>query len=545
MGIPIPDSGLRRRLGRLAGVVGTAVGGAQVAAECSARFGGEFARIAVGKSELTPPKGDRRWVDPAWTTNPLYRRIQQTYLASAQQIGRATVGIGQYADPDRAHQLEFFSRILVSGLAPTNYLPTNPAAVKETFDTAGMNLVRGVRNYATDVRRNGGMPTMVEPGAFEVGRDLALTPGSVVARDDVAEVLRYHPSTDTVHSRPVLVVPPPIGRYYFLDLRPGRSFVEYAVSRGLQTFMLSWRNPQQEQRDWDLDTYAQRVSDAIDTVREQTGSDDVNLIGFCAGGIIATTLLNHLAAVGDTRVHSMSYAVTMLDFEKKEQLGAFASPNLISFARRRSLRNGIISAREMGSAFTWMRPDDLVFNYVVNNYLMGRTPPTFDILAWNADGTNLPGALHAQFLDLFRGNHLTKPGAVTVLGTPVDLSTVTLPTFVSGAIDDHLTAWKNCYRTTQLLGGDDTTFVLSHSGHIASLVNPPGNPKSHYWTGRKPGPDPQQWLDHADRVTGTWWQAWADWVGSRSGERVPSPEPDNIENPLGPAPGRYVKDLPA
>ncbi|MGW0043376.1 hypothetical protein [Rhodococcus sp. NPDC003348] len=192
-----------------------------------------------------------------------------------------------------------------------------------------------------------------------------------------------------------------------------------------------------------------------------------------------------------------------------------------------------------------MRPDDLVFNYVVNNYLMGRTPPAFDILAWNADGTNLPGALHAQFLDFFRGNHLTKPGAATVLDTPVDLSTVTLPTFVSGAIDDHLTAWKNCYRTTQLLGGDDTTFVLSFSGHIASLVNPPGNPKSHYWTGGKPGADPQQWLDQADRVSGTWWEAWADWVGSRSGERVSSPELDNIDRPLGPAPGRYVRDLPA
>ncbi|MGW0043375.1 alpha/beta fold hydrolase [Rhodococcus sp. NPDC003348] len=308
MGIPMSGGGLRRRLGQVAGVVGGTVGGAQVVAECSARFGGEFTRIALGESEVTPPKGDRRWADPAWTTNPLYRRILQTYLASAQQIDRATDEIGQYADPDRAHQLKFVSRILVSGLAPTNYLPTNPAAVKETFDTAGMNLVRGARNYATDVRRNGGMPTMVEPGTFEVGRDLALTPGAVVARDEVAEVLRYHPTTDTVHSRPVLVVPPPIGRFYFLDLRPGRSFVEYSVSRGLQTFMMSWRNPQREQGDWDLDTYAQRVSDAIDTVREQTGSDDVNLIGFCAGGLIATTLLTHLAAVGDTRVHSMSYA---------------------------------------------------------------------------------------------------------------------------------------------------------------------------------------------------------------------------------------------
>ena len=274
----------------------------------------------------------------------------------------------------------------------------------------------------------------------------------------------------------MLVVPPPIGRFYFLDLRPGRSFVEYAVSRGLQTFLMSWRNPQKEQGHWNLDTYAARVSAAIDQVREISGSDDVNVIGFCAGGIISTTLLNHLAAQGDTRVHSMSYAVTMLDWGQPEQLGAFSSTRVLEFAKSRSRRKGLISARDMGSAFTWLRPDDLVFNYWVNNYLMGRKPPAFDILAWNADGTNLPGALHGQFLDIFAHNLLVKPKAYMVLGTPIELDRIKVPTFVVGAIADHLTTWQNCYRTTQLLGGD-STFVLSYSGHIASLVNPPVTPR--------------------------------------------------------------------
>jgi polyhydroxyalkanoate synthase subunit PhaC len=390
------------------------------------------------------------------------------------------------------------------------------------------------------------MPSMIEPGAFEVGRDLAVTPGAVVARDPVTEILQYAPATDTVFARPVLVVPPPIGRFYFLDLRPGRSFVEYTIGRGLQTFMVSWRNPAPEHGHWDLDTYAQAVLQAIDVVREVTGSPDVNLIGFCAGGIITTTVLNHLAATNDHRVHSMSYAVTLLDFGLRAPITAFSGRRLTAFAGRRSQRKGIITARQMGSAFTWLRPDDLVFNYWVNNYLMGQPPPAFDILAWNADGTNLPGALHGQFLDIFRDNLLTRRGQLSVLGTPLHLQTITVPTFVTGAVADHLTPWQGCYQTTQLLGGP-STFVLSYSGHIASLVNPPGNPKAHYWTGGTPGAEPGQWLADAGRKQGSWWEAWADWATARAGGRQPAP--DNLgseRHPIQcPAPRLYVRDLAA
>jgi polyhydroxyalkanoate synthase subunit PhaC len=271
-----------------------------------------------------------------------------------------------------------------------------------------------------------------------------------------------------------------------------------------------------EQGEWDLDTYAGRLADAIDSVRAISGSDDVNLIGFCAGGIIATTLLNHLAAAGDERVHSMSYAVTLLDFGEPAPITAFSDRGLLALARRRSRRRGVITSRQMGSAFTWMRPDDLVFNYWVNNYLLGEQPPAFDILAWNDDGTNLPGALHCQFLDIFEHNLLAEPGGMTVLGTPLQLDRITVPAFVTGALADHLTPWKGCYRTTQLLGGD-ATFVLSHSGHIASLVNPPGNPKAQYWTGAAPGSDPDAWLAGATSRQGSWWESWSEWALERSG----------------------------
>lgn len=280
-------------------------------------------------------------------------------------------------------------------------------------------------------------------------------------------------------------------------------------------------------------------------MREITGADDVNLMGFCAGGIIGTTVLNHLAATGDKRVHSMSYAVTLLDFGERAPISAFAGKGVLEVARRRSARKGIITSRDMGAAFAWMRPDDLVFNYLVNNYLLGKQPPAFDVLAWNADGTNLPGALHGQFLDIFRDNLLARPGALSVLGSPLDLERITVPTFVTGAVTDHLTPWTGCYRTTQLLGGE-STFVLSYSGHIASLVNPPGNPKAHYWTGPAPGPDPLAWQAAAVRRSGSWWEAWADWAFEHGGGDRSAPDTlGSRGHPvLEPAPGRYVRDLP-
>ena len=502
----------------------------------------ELGRVLVGTSTLAPAERDRRFTDPAWSQNPLFRRLVQAYLAAAGSLDALVDDLDAHVEDHRlAERARFAANILAAAAAPSNVLVTNPAGLKRAFDTGGASLLRGLRNLVGDLRHNGGMPATFEPGVFQVGRDLALTPGAVVAREPLAELIQYTPSTETVHERPILIVPPPIGRYYFLDLRPGRSFVEFAVANQLNTFLLSWRNPGPAQGSWDLEDYASTVLTAIDHVRAITGSPEVNLIGFCAGGIISSTVLSHLAVTGDPRVHSASFAVTMLDFGQRAPLTAYDNRTLLDLVGRRSKRAGVITSRQLGAAFTWMRPDDLVFSYVVNNYVLGERPPTFDILAWNADGTNLPAALHNTFLDLFHNNNLVEPGGLSALGTPVDLSRITVPTFVTGAVSDHLTPWKSCYRTTQLVGGD-TTFVLSYSGHIASLINPPGNPRAHYWHGGPSGADADTWLEQATRTQGSWWEPWAGWAKERSGARIPAPDaPGDAEHPvLDPAPGRYV-----
>ena len=531
--------------GSLVGGLAASLGQGRSVAREVVRLGVEVAKIAGGRSSVAPALSDRRFADPAWTENPMYRRLAQFYLAWAAGMGRVTDDLDT-ADSDwhTVERARFATGILVSALAPTNTVWSNPAALKHAFDTGGASLVRGFQNWLDDLRHNGGMPAQTNRDEFKVGRDLAVTPGSVIARDELAELLQYEPSTARVRSRPVLIIPPPIGRYYFLDLRPGRSFVEHAVGRGLQTFMLSWRNPSPGQGSWDMTDYASSILDAIDAVREVTGSEDVNLIGFCAGGLISTAVLNHLVEKKDRRVHSISYAVTLLDFSVPAPIGAFSSRAVLDLARRNSERKGVITAKSMGSVFTWMRPDDLVFNYWVNNYLMGEKPPTFDILAWNADGTNLPAGLHGQFLEIFAKNSLCRPGAMTVLGSPIDLSRISIPKFVTGAVTDHLTPWKGCYQTTQLIGGP-TTFVLSNAGHIASLVNPPGNPKASYYTGASPGPDPEAWLASATRHTGSWWEAWADWVTKQSGALKPAPTRTGSRKHKAdsPAPGLYVRDL--
>jgi polyhydroxyalkanoate synthase subunit PhaC len=528
----------------VAGGVLTAVARPLPLARESVRFARQGARILTGTDSPTPSPKDKRFADPAWSGNPVYRRLLQGYLSLGGSLSRLVddyeAAGHDWRDVERAR---FGASALTSLLAPTNTLLGNPAALKRAFDTGGRSVVRGVGHLLHDLRTNGGMPSQTDRSAFTVGVDLAITPGAVVSRDEVAELLQYTPTTERVRQRPLLIVPPPIGRFYFLDLRPGRSFVEHAVAQGFQVFLISWRNPTPEQADWDLDTYAGRIASAVEEVTAITGSPDVSTLAFCAGGILTSTVLNHLAAKGDPSIANAGFAVTLLDFDSRAPLGAFSSPQLLQLAGQGSKRAGIISARSLGLVFSWMRPDDLVFNYVVNQWLMGEDPPVFDILAWNADGTNLPATLHEQFLDVFRDNTLVEKGALTVLGTPVDLSRVSVPTFVTGAVNDHLTPWNGCYRTTSLLSGP-STFVLSNAGHIASLVNPPGNPKATYQVGGEPGPDAEAWRAAAESRTGSWWEAWTGWMLARSGEEVPAPTAlgDAQHPPLEPAPGSYVVD---
>ena len=501
----------------------------------------ELGKIAVGRSQVAPQKGDRRFADPAWTEHPGFRRTMQSYLLLSSTLEKMVEDAG--LDVKNERRALYALELLTDSLAPTNNFWSNPAAMKRAFDTAGVSVVRGMRNLVNDVLTNGGMPSTVDKRPFEVGRNIAVTPGAVVYRDEVIEVIQYAPTTETVYQRPLVMIPPQINKYYILDLAPGRSFVEYAVSQGVPFFAISWRNPTAEHRDWDLDTYVQACLTAAEVATEITGSDDCNLFGACAGGITMALLLGHLARRGSDLVNAATFVVTIMDTQVPSMVGMFSSPATLDYAIRRSRRKGYLDGAEMSRIFAWLRPNDLVWNYWVNNYLMGNDPPAFDILFWNADNTRLPAGLHAAFLELFKGNPLQEPGAIKVLGTPIDLWQVRIPTYVLGGMTDHIVPWQSAYGATQMLGGPNQ-FVLSSSGHIQSLVNPPGNPKASYRIDGPNAPDPESWLRGSTEVRGSWWEHWAEWIGEQSGGQVPAVARLGSERypAMEAAPGRYVHD---
>jgi polyhydroxyalkanoate synthase len=499
----------------------------------------ELGKIVVGRSEIAPSKGDRRFADPAWSDHPGFRRTMQSYLLMSSTLQKLV----EDADLDwkSKQQTRYVLELLTDSVAPTNSFLSNPAAIKRAFDTAGFSVLRGARNLVNDVRHNGGMPSMVDKRPFEVGRNIAVTPGAVVYRDEVIELIQYAPRTETVYQRPLVVIPPQINKYYILDLAPGRSFIEYAVTQGVPVFAISWRNPTAEHRDWDLDTYVQACLSAVEAATEITGSKDANLLGACAGGITMALLLGHLAARRSERVNSATFAVTIMDTQAPSMVGMFASPATIEQAIKRSRKKGYLDGAEMSRIFAWLRPNDLIWNYWVNNYLLGNDPPAFDILFWNADNTRLPAGLHADFLELFKGNPLREPGAIEVLATPIDLKKVRVPAYVLAGITDHIVPWASAYGATQMLGGP-SRFVLTSSGHIQSLVSPPGNPKASYWTDGPDEPNPQDWLRGAAQIKGTWWEHWARWMAEQGGDRVPAAARLGSDRhpPMEAAPGTYV-----
>jgi polyhydroxyalkanoate synthase len=504
-----------------------------------AAFAAEVTRIVSGRSSLEPDGGDKRFQDPTWRENPLYRATMQTYLAWRQGVHDLVEGAG--LGPKNAERARFAASLLTEALAPTNFLLGNPAAIKRALETGGGSLLRGLGNLLDDVGHNGGMPSQVDRSAFEVGRNLAASSGAVVFRNEVLEVIQYAPAGEHVYSRPLLLVPPQINKYYIIDLSPGKSLVEYAVERGIQFFAVSWRNPTPSERDWGMETYLEALSEAIDAVREITGSEQVNTLAACAGGITLMLLLSHLAAEGDGRVNSVTLLVTLLDTETEGVLGLFASDETIALAKLASRTKGVLRGDAMGRIFAWLRPNDLVWNYWVNNYLLGNDPPAFDILFWNNDTTRLPARLHGEFLDLFLLNPFRNPGALELFGRPVDVAKVRCDAYVVAGSADHITPWKTCYATTQLLEGK-REFVLSSSGHIQSIINPPGNPKARFFTNARLPADPDRWLAGAKAQAGSWWDHWSAWLVARSGERVSAPAALGSTNhwPLAAAPGTYV-----
>src|SRR3954447_2398629 len=500
----------------------------------------ELGRIGVGRSDVEPNKKDKRFADPAWSGNPLLRRLMQAHIATAQTAAKLVddADLG-WQDDER---IRFTLTNVVDALAPSN-TPLNPLLWKAMIDTGGRSAVRGARQLVRDLASPPRVPSMVESDGFTVGQDLAVTPGAVVFRSDVLELIQYEPTTPRVRAVPLLMVPPTINKFYIADLAPGRSIVEYYVNSGQQVFMVSWRNPDERHAEWGMDAYGRAVLDAMDAVEQITGSRQVALQAFCSGGIITSMLLAHLAARGKLdRVAAASFAVTVLDWERAGTVGALMDREAVREATEKSRRKGYLDGASLAEVFAWLRPNDLVWNYWVNNYLQGRAPAAFDILYWNADTTRMSAALHHDFIELALKNALVEPGKATMLGTPVDLSTVTVDAYVTAGIADHLCPWQACYRTTQLLGGR-SRFILSTNGHIASLVNPPTNPKSTFQVAGSTPPDPTDWLASAETVKGSWWPDYMSWLDERSGEQIPAPESlgGGLEV-LGDAPGTYVFD---
>lgn len=512
----------------------------------SAALGADYVKVASGTSDIAPERKDRRFTDEAFDKHPLYKRLAQAHLAGERAVDAFINELD--LDVKSRMRAEFVSNILTSAAAPTNTLPGNPAALRELRKTKGRSLVDGARHAIYDLRNNGGLPSMVDTRPFVPGETVAATPGAVVFSNPVLELIQYTPTTKKVGERPVFIIPPQINKYYILDLAPERSLIEHLVANGQQVFTISFRNPGAEQRDWGLDTYVAAILEGIDAALDITGSPDLNLLGVCAGGITMAAMLGHLAATGDERVNSATFLVTILDWEVPSTLGTFISRPVVNAGRRRSQASGMLDGADLGRVFAWLRPNDLIWNYWVNNYLMGKNPAAFDVLSWNVDSTNLPAALHSDFLEMAVGNTLTEPGKTICMDTPVDLSEVKVDAFVVGAVTDHITPWQGCYPTANLLGGA-TEFVLSSQGHIQALVNPSGNPKGSYHTNDAAAASDakvsaDEWLDGAEQHAGSWWDHWTVWLGERSGKKIAAPDAlGSARFPEGtPAPGTYVFD---
>jgi polyhydroxyalkanoate synthase len=503
-------------------------------------LGRELARVLEDKSELAPNSRDRRFADPLWKSSPGYRRWLQAYLA----LEKATAewAASQKLAPHSHDRLQFMLSLVLDAIAPSNF-PWQPEAVKRFRDSGGHSALDGVKNLWRDVRDNGGLPSQVDKKQFRVGSNIANTPGAVVLRGEVFELIRYAALAPQVRDVPLLFVPPQINKYYIFDLAPEKSVVRAALEAGFDVYIVSWRNPGPEHRDWGLAEYAAAIEMAISAICNLSACGRVNLAGACAGGLTLAAYVAARTAGGDTRVNSLTLLVNVLDTKAigDTPLGLFATDTAIREARRRSASKGVLDGKEMAAAFNWLRPNDLIWNYWVNNVLLGNAPPAFDLLYWNNDNTRLPARLHSEFLDIFTQNALTHAGKLRIHGIPVDLKRIRCDSYITGGTTDHITPWKACYRTTQLFGGTKT-FVLSNAGHMQSILNPPGNRKSEFWSGGDLVADPEAWRSTATHHPGSWWPHWHDWLHARSGEMRAAPA--ELGGPgyllLGPAPGEYV-----
>src|ERR1700752_2699082 len=503
----------------------------------------ELGDIALGKSHRVPERADKRFADPAWQQNPLLHRIMQAYLAGSETAEELLADANlDWRDKEK---MQFVIDNFVEGLAPSNNPLISPLGWKALIDTGGLNAVRGVRAFARDMLSKPRVPAMIEPDAFAVGENVAISKGAVVLQTSIFELIQYAPQTPKVRTIPLLMVPPVINKFYVMDLAPGRSMIEYFVQQGQQVFVISWRNPQARHRDWGFDAYGGAIVEAMDAVQKIAGTDSTHLLSTCSGGILAAMTAAHLGEIGEgDRIEGFTLAVTVLDETRAGFAAAAMSDRAAQAAIRVSGRKGYLDGRDMAEMFAWLRPTDLVWRYVVNNYVQGRKPAPFDVLFWNADTTRMAAALHRDMVLMGLRNALVTPGGVSMLGSPVDLAKVTADAYILGGVADHICPWQATYRSARLLGSKDNRYVLSTNGHIAALVNPPGNPKASFRTGPVDAEDPEQWLDSGQKFSDSWWRGHLSCLPRRSGSEVEAPKMlggDDLP-PLGPAPGRYVME---
>ncbi|WP_211233618.1 alpha/beta fold hydrolase [Zooshikella ganghwensis] len=504
------------------------------------RLGGDWLQVLLGNSSLRPDARDHRFQDAAWYDSIFFRRLMQGYFAWHHRL-HEWIEESDLTECDR-RRATFILSILTEACSPTNTL-LNPEALKRCVETSGVSLVQGARHFVHDWLHNGGLPSQVNMKAFCVGENIAVSPGAVVFRNELLELLQYQPTTTEVWQRPLFLIPPQINKYYIFDLIPEKSFIQHATQQGMQVFVCSWRNPKIEQRDWGLENYVVALEDALDAVIEITGSHDVNVMGACSGGITAATLLGYLAAANKSKVNSFTLMVSVLDLNIDNDAALFATDRSLAQAKSYSHRRGVLEGKDLARVFAWMRPNDLIWHYWVNNYLLGYEPPANEVLYWNNDTTRLPAELHGEFIEMYEENPLHKPGLLKICHQPIDLKQVTVDTYIMAGMTDHITPWEACYRSSHLFGGK-CQFVLSNSGHIQSILNPPDNKKSYYFLNHEHPKTAKEWKLGAHRIGGSWWVHWIDWISQRSAEKVPAPQQlGSASYPaLDIAPGTYVHE---
>ena len=505
------------------------------------------ARRAAGENPppvVEPEPGDKRFRHTLWNENILFDTMKQSYLLWSDWLHDLVGGVGGL-DERTARKADFYTRRFIDALSPANFALTNPEVLQATVKSGGQNLIRGAQNLMDDLERGNGLLAirMTDPDAFEIGRNIATTPGKVVYRNDLIELLQFEPTTATVHEKPLMIIPPWINKYYILDLRPANSFVRWAVAQGHTVFMLSWVNPGPDLAGKSFEDYMHEGPlAAIDAIEKATGSRSVNAIGYCLGGTLLAATMAYLAAKEDRRIASATYFAALADFTDAGELCVFIDEEQLGFIEKTMAGDGYFDGTAMATVFSLLRANDLIWSFVVNNYLLGRDPFPHDLLYWNSDSTHLPAAMHSFYLrKMYMQNLLAKPGGISFSGVPLDLRAVQAPSFLVSCKDDHIAPWKATYAATRLYGGP-VTFILSASGHIAGIVNPPEARKYSYWTNTRKAPGPEEWLEGAARHDGSWWPEWRKWAAKQAGPKVAARVPgDGGLTVLGDAPGDYVK----